>query len=91
VESEQDEIERIRREQTKARRDAVYGGLSSEEWAAYDKRADRMRDLERRRGESNDRSFPPLENRERSCQLAKSGHFTQIPIPFGSVHISLFG
>ncbi len=47
-ESEEAEISRLRKEQTKARHDEVFGGLSLEERAAYDIRQDRIQELERR-------------------------------------------
>lgn len=42
----QSEVTRVRAQQLKARQDEVFGGLSSEEKAAYDTRADRIRELD---------------------------------------------
>jgi hypothetical protein len=41
------EIDLLRKRQSKAREDEVYGGLSRAERAAYDRRQDRIRELER--------------------------------------------
>jgi len=45
-ETEESEIARLRQEQAKAREDAVFGGLLPEEWARYEARANRIRELE---------------------------------------------
>lgn len=42
----QSEVLRLRAEQFKARQDEVFGGLSSEERADFEKRADRIRELD---------------------------------------------
>lgn len=41
------ELERLRKQQVKARADEVFGGLSRAERAAYDRRRDRIIELER--------------------------------------------
>ncbi len=41
------ELERLRKQQSKTRADEVFGGLSSDERAAYERRQDRIRVLER--------------------------------------------
>jgi hypothetical protein len=43
----EDELIRLRKEQSKMRQDEVFGGLSSEEQAAYDSRENRIHELER--------------------------------------------
>jgi hypothetical protein len=43
----EDELIRLRKEQSKMRQDEVFGGLSSEEQAAYDCRENRIHELER--------------------------------------------
>jgi len=48
AESEETEINRLRREQAKVRRDEVFGGLSQDERTAYEIRGRRLRELERR-------------------------------------------
>jgi hypothetical protein len=45
-ETPQLELDRLRKQQAKARADEVFGGLSSEERVTYDLRQDRIRKLE---------------------------------------------
>ena len=45
-ESPEAEMLRLRREQAKARRDEIFGGLTPEERAAYEVRRKRLHDLE---------------------------------------------
>jgi hypothetical protein len=40
------EVARLRREQSKTRQDQIFGGLSSEEWSAYEHKEKRIRELE---------------------------------------------
>jgi len=40
------ELARLRKEQSKARQDEIFGGLSSEEWSAYEHKEKRIRELE---------------------------------------------
>jgi hypothetical protein len=40
------ELERLRKQQAKARGDEVFGGLTTEELAVYDRRQRRIRELE---------------------------------------------
>lgn len=47
-ESEKTEIVRLRREQSKTRQDEVFGGLSATERDLYERRRERIRELERR-------------------------------------------
>ncbi len=44
----QSELSRLRKEQAKTLRDEVFGGLSSTERVAYNRKQDRIRELERR-------------------------------------------
>jgi hypothetical protein len=41
------ELDRLRQQQSKARQDEVFGGLSKAERAGYNARQDRIRELER--------------------------------------------
>jgi hypothetical protein len=43
----EDELIRLRREQSKMRQDEVFGGLSPEERAAYETKENRIHELER--------------------------------------------
>jgi hypothetical protein len=45
-ESEQSELSRLRKEQAKTLHDEVFGGLSPAERAAYNRKQDRIRELE---------------------------------------------
>ena len=47
-ESEKTEIVRLRREQSKTRQDEGFGGLSVTERCLYERRRERIRELERR-------------------------------------------
>jgi hypothetical protein len=40
------ELVRLRKEQSKTRQDQIFGGLSSGEWSAYEKKEGRIRELE---------------------------------------------
>jgi len=40
------ELARLRKEQIKTRQDQIFGGLSSEEWSAYEQKENRIRELE---------------------------------------------
>jgi len=46
-ESEKSEIVRLRREQAQTRRDEIFGGLSTAERDAYERKQERIRELER--------------------------------------------
>jgi hypothetical protein len=45
-ETHEDELSRLRREQSKTREDQVFGGLSPEEWDSYEIKEERIRQLE---------------------------------------------
>ncbi len=47
-ETEEAELSRLRREQSRTRQDEVFGGLTSDERAAYDKKEKRLQELRRR-------------------------------------------
>jgi hypothetical protein len=47
-ETEEAELSRLVREQSRTRQDEVFGGLTSDERAAYDKREKRLHELRRR-------------------------------------------
>jgi hypothetical protein len=40
------EVARLRGEQSKTRQDQIFGGLSSEEWSAYERKEKRIHELE---------------------------------------------
>jgi hypothetical protein len=46
TEKRESELERLRREQSKTRHDEVYGGLSPAEQAEYNRKSDRIHELE---------------------------------------------
>jgi hypothetical protein len=45
-ETHEDELARLRREQSKTREDQIFGGLSLEEWDRYEIKEERIRQLE---------------------------------------------
>jgi len=45
-ETAESELARLRKEQIKTRQDQIFGGLSSEEWSAYEHKENRIRELE---------------------------------------------
>ena len=47
IKAPQLELERLRKQQAKARADEVFGGLTTEERAVYERRQRRLRELER--------------------------------------------
>jgi hypothetical protein len=55
------ELERLRKQQAKARADEVFGGLSLAERAAYDLRRDRIIELERDLSEPSEESDHTLD------------------------------
>jgi hypothetical protein len=45
-ETHEDELSRLRREQSKTREDQVFGGLSPQEWDRYEVKEERIRELQ---------------------------------------------
>jgi hypothetical protein len=45
-ETHEDELSRLRREQSKTREDQVFGGLSPDEWDRYEVKEERIRELQ---------------------------------------------
>ncbi len=52
------ELARLRQQQSKSRHDEVFGGLSSTERLAYDRRQNRIHELERLQSEQRDEHQP---------------------------------